>query len=79
MSDTTRNAPLADWCALCGDGYSPSLEISIADEPQDILGDEKYAWSHLQCERDHDRMFLEAFEETDGFADHFDGGESGDD
>ena len=30
--NSARNAPLADWCALCGDGYSLSLEISIADD-----------------------------------------------
>lgn len=50
-------AELAGTCSLCGRGYHPNLEIEIADEP--VNGE--YHWGHIQCQRDHDRAFLEAF------------------
>lgn len=59
--------PLAPVCALCGHGYHPNLQITIADEgPSEsaITGEWEYRWTHDQCKRDHDRVVFEAF--TDG-------------
>lgn len=50
--------PLADFCALCGGGYYPNLEINISEEPDD---EGKYRWCHRQCKADHDRAVIEAF------------------
>jgi hypothetical protein len=55
----TDSSPLADYCSLCGEGYYPNIEISISDEPTDG----RYRWCHVLCKEDHDRAFLEAFDE----------------
>lgn len=55
--------PLAAVCSLCGQGHHPNLAITIADEPMEsgMTGEIEYRWSHDQCQRDHERVFLEAF------------------
>lgn len=59
--DGVNETPLAGYCSLCGCGYYPNLAITIADEPTDG----EFRWGHDQCQRDHDRVFLEAFESGD--------------
>jgi len=57
----TNNPPLAQYCSLCGDGYHPSLEIEVNDEPFELNdGSSEYRWVHKQCKRDHGRIFLRA-------------------
>ena len=55
--------PLADFCALCGEGYHPNAEIMISDEPDEsgITGEMEFRWSHMQCQLDHERIFLDNF------------------
>ncbi|WP_135666606.1 hypothetical protein [Halorhabdus rudnickae] len=53
----TQAAPLAPYCSLCGRGYKPTMDVSIADEPREG----EYRWVHEQCKRDHDRAFLSSF------------------
>lgn len=55
-------APLAARCSLCGAGYAPTMAIDITDEPMESPeGDLEYRWCHEQCDRDHRRVFVEAF------------------
>jgi len=63
----TDNPPLAPHCSLCGDGYHPTLKIDISSDPNENsrTGDLEYRWVHVQCLRDHDRMFLKAFNDND--------------
>lgn len=49
--------PLATECSLCGRGYIPTMKIDIANEPMK----DEYRWAHVQCMRDHDRIFMETF------------------
>lgn len=67
MTDGTQRpisgARLADYCSLCGGGYHPNLEIDIGDEPTVRDGDKVFGWGHVQCQRDHDREFLQAARE----------------
>lgn len=57
----TKNPPLAGFCSLCGDGYSPHLKIEISDEPiESKNGSTEYRWCHKQCKRDHGRVFIRA-------------------
>jgi hypothetical protein len=58
----TSNAPLAPFCSLCGDGYNPTLRISVADEPTEPKdgGRSEYRWCHEQCKRDNDRLLAKA-------------------
>lgn len=60
-SEDIRNAPLAPFCSLCGDGYNPNLKIVIHDQPRESSGGNKeHQWCHQQCKRDHEAIFLEA-------------------
>lgn len=68
-----KQKPLADFCALCGQGYCHTLEITIADEPDDG----EYRWSHRQCKRDHSRVFLESFGEKNTHDDTSDNEQGG--
>lgn len=56
--------PLASRCSLCGEGFHPNVEIDISDEPMvsSITEETEYRWSHVQCHRDHGRIFMEAFD-----------------
>lgn len=60
----TGNEPLAQRCSLCGDGYHPTLDIEISEDPRDG----EYRWAHTQCMADHGAAFAEAFSLSKGFA-----------
>jgi len=63
----SANPPLAQYCSLCGDGYSPNLTIEISDEPIEPRngGRPEYRWCHEQCKRDHERHFIQATPEDE--------------
>jgi hypothetical protein len=46
---STASASLATHCALCGEGYTPTLAITISD----IVRGDEYRGAHDQCKRDH--------------------------
>jgi hypothetical protein len=64
--ESTGMHQLAGDCSLCGEGYHPHMDIDISATPMERgYGDTpqktEYRWCHVQCRRDHGRVFLEAF------------------